>query len=138
MWKILILIFIWLGFSGCVHTKYIEVPTESTHTSINYMNTIDSTYIKDSVYVHDSIFIKEKGDTIFQFKFRDKVQYLYLDRIKIDTFTLYKEDTVTITKPIMVEQRVEVNVLQWWQKTLMGIGILSILVLAIFIYLKMK
>ena len=116
MWKILLLIFIWLGFSGCVHTKYIEVPTESTHTSINYMNTIDSTYIKDSVYVHDSIFIKEKGDTIFQFKFRDKVQYLYLDRIKIDTFTLYKEDTVTITKPIMVEQRVEVNVLQWWQR----------------------
>lgn len=138
MERLLILIFIWLSLSGCTHTKYIEVPIESTHTSINYKNTIDSTYVKDSIYVYDSIFIKEKGDTIFQFKFRDRVQYLYLDKIKVDTFTLHKEDTVTITKPVIVEQRVEVNVLYWWQKILMGIGILSIIVLAIFIYLKMK
>ena len=136
MYKVLIILM--LICCSCSNTKYVEVPIEKISSVQNYKSLIDSTFIKDSIWIHDSVYIKEKGDTIFQYSYRDKIQYLYLDKVKRDTIDFIKIDTVTITKPVIQEKTVEVNTLYWWQKVLMGMGILSIIIGAIIIYLKFK
>lgn len=124
--------------SSCSTASSLEGSTVSTSNNIHYINTLDSTFIKDSIWVRDSIYIKEKGDTIFQYSYRDRIQYLYLDKVKRDTINFTKIDTVTITKPVIQEKTVEVNTLYWWQKLLMGTGILSVIIGTIIIYLKFK
>lgn len=134
----LILIIIWICLSSCIHTKYVEVPIESSHVEYKYLNAKDSTLIKDSVYIHDSIYIKEKGDTIFQFSYRDKIKYLYSNNIKTDTISIFIKDTVTTITPVIEEKRVEVNIIYWWQKILMGLGLASVFYAAIMLYLKIR
>lgn len=121
---------------SCANTKYVEVPVTHSNTTNTYRAMQDSTFIKDSIWVHDSVYIKEKGDTVFQFRYRDRIQYLYIDKVKIDTNLVYICDT--LTKSVIVEKQVEVNILQWWQKALIWVGILSVGIAAIFIYLKMR
>lgn len=124
--------------NSCSTASSLGGSVTSTDTNIHYISTLDSTFIKDSVWIHDSIYIKEKGDTVFQYSYRDRIQYLYLDKVKRDTINFTKIDTVTITKPVIQEKTVEVTTLYWWQKLLMGMGIFSIVIGAIIIYLKFK
>lgn len=134
----IIILNILVVLSSCSSVSSLEKFVTSTSNNNHYINTLDSIFIKDSVWIHDSIYIKEKGDTIFQYSYRDKIQYLYLDKVKRDTINFTRIDTATITKPVIQEKTVEVNTLYWWQKLLMGMGILSIIIGAIIIYLKFK
>lgn len=136
MYKLILMLLLFC--CSCANTKYVEVPVEKISNVQDYKSLIDSTFVKDSVWIHDSVYIKEKGDTIFQYSYRDKIQYLYLDKVKRDTINFTKIDTVTITKPVIQEKTVEVNTLYWWQKLLMGIGTLSVIIGAIIIYLKFR
>lgn len=51
----------------------------------------------DTVYVHDSVFIREAGDSVYVFKYRDR--YRYRDRAVHDTIN--RTDTVTKTQTIV-------------------------------------
>lgn len=104
-----------IGLVGCKTVKEtVEVPV----------------YIHDTTQtvreLHDSIYIDrwhteyQKGDTIY---ITDEVTKT-VTKIKIDTAYKYVEKPVTISKTETVEVK---KPLTWWQKTLMGIGVVGLI-----------
>ena len=87
-------------------------------------------YIHDTTQtvreLHDSIYIDrwhteyQKGDTIY---ITDEVTKT-VTKIKIDTAYKYVEKPVTISKTETVEVE---KPLTWWQKTLMGMGVVGLM-----------
>ena len=106
---------------SCTTTKY--VPVIENHTDTLWQNHI----MRDSIYLHDSTFIHDKGDTVWVEKWHTK----YRDRQVHDT--IYKSRTDSVPVPYPVEKLVD-KPLAWWQKTLMYVGWLSILILCIWIW----
>lgn len=117
-----ILLLVIILFASSCKVKEVFVTVPEIHTE--YKNKIQ----KDSIYLKDSIYIHQKGDTIYSEKFSTK----YVLKHKTDT--VLKNDTVI--KPVIKIETKKVNVLHWWQKTLIWIGILSIIAIFIFIYKK--
>ena len=120
--KGIILILLLCFTLACTTTKIVEVPVETTKTE--YLHTIQY----DSIYIRDSIDRYTKGDTVFIFK--QNTQYKY--KTKIDT--IIQRDSIPV--PITVETIKEVNVLTWYQKVLMYLGVGLLLYLIILILKK--
>lgn len=133
--KKLLLIFL-LFCLGCSSPKYIEIPIETVRTEYIYRLDKDSTSKLDSTYVHDSIYIKEKGDTVFQYKERTKYKIEYQDKIINKVDTILKVDS--IEKPIIIKEEVDVNKLHWWQKGLMYSGLALLIGIIFKLYIKTK
>lgn len=130
---LLIILFFCLG---CSSPRYIEVPVETVRTEYIYKLDKDSTSKLDSIYVRDSIFIKEKGDTIFQYKEKTKYKIEYKDKIVNKTDTILKIDS--IEKPVIIKEEVEINKIYWWQKVLMYSGLAFLIGIIIKLYNKIK
>ena len=118
---ILFLAIILLATSCKVKEVFVQVP--EIHTE--YKTKIQ----KDSIYLKDSVFIHQKGDTIYSEKFR--IKYV----LKQVSDTLLKTDTVT--KLITNTEIKEINVLTWWQKSLIWIGVASIIIFLIIVNKKL-
>ena len=106
--KMLLTMFFTLFLSlmvSCTHIKY--VPVESVKTDSIYINKVEV----DSIYMQDSVYIKEKGDTIYMYK------YKYLNRYKLLTDTMYVNRTDTIYNVVEVEKK-----LTKWQQTKQELG----------------
>ena len=110
----IILIFTLL-LSGCKTTEYIKVPVETVRTEYKVQ--------KDSIYLHDSInvYTETKGDTVYITKLKYKIKETF------KTDTVLKRDSIPVI--VEVEKIVEVNKLHSWQKNLMWIGGVGLLVL---------
>lgn len=93
------------------HVRYF--PVEST--KIEYRDN----YTRDSIVSYDSIIIREKLDSVII----ERYKYLYRDKIVRDS--VFKTDTIRVPYPVEVIK--EVNVLKWWQKWLVIIGVFSII-----------
>ncbi|MBE6294584.1 MAG: hypothetical protein IJA04_08730 [Bacteroidaceae bacterium] len=65
----------------------------------NIKSTFASNMLKDSIFLHDSIFVKETADTVFLTRYR----VMYRDRVKTDT--LWRCDTVTAVREVLVERK---------------------------------
>ena len=104
-----------LLFSGCKTVEYVKVPVETI--KIEYRTQ------KDSIYLHDSInvYTEAKGDTVYITKVKYKVKEAFR------TDTILKRDSIPVI--VEVEKVVEVNKLHSWQKSLMWIGGVGLLVL---------
>lgn len=104
-----------LLLSGCKTTEYIKVPVETIRTEYKVQ--------KDSIYLHDSInvYTETKGDTVYITKLKYKIKETF------KTDTILKRDSIPVI--VEVEKMVEVNKLHSWQKTLMWIGGVGLLVL---------
>ena len=104
-----------LLLSGCKTTEYIKVPVETIRTEYKVQ--------KDSIYLHDSInvYTETKGDTVYITKLKYKIKETF------KTDTILKRDSIPVI--VEVEKVVEVNKLHSWQKTLMWIGGVGLLVL---------
>ena len=111
--------------AGCKQTEYVTV--EKVRTDTTYITKLQ----RDSVWLHDSIMVSEKGDTIRIEKWHTK----YVERIRHDT--LYQATHDTIPQPYPVTQYVE-KPLSKIQKAFIGIGILSLMVVIIFVVWKLK
>lgn len=78
----------------------------------------------DSVYVKDSIFIKEKGDTVYIEKWRER--WRYKTDIQIDTFMHEVHDTTTVE--VLVEKKLtpmqEVKQKSFWWLVLCVVALL--------------
>lgn len=105
-------------------TKIIEVPVEVIKKEYIHNTTIDS------IYIRDSIDRWQNGDTLYITKWHTKYQYVN----KVDTIV----KTDSIPKIVTVEKEVEVNHLYWWQKVLMLLGSIMILLSAVLITYKVK
>lgn len=125
MKKIIFIILSIIIITSCkTTTKVIEVPVEVVKKEY-----ITNTKI-DSVYIRDSVDRWQKGDTLYITKWHTK--YKYLTRVD----TIVKTDS--IPKVIHIEKEVEVNHIYWWQHTLMWLGGIMTLLLAIIITLKLR
>ena len=114
-----------LMLSACrTTTRIVEVPVEVIKKEYIYDTKIDSVYIRDSVDRW------QKGDTLYITKWHTKFKYIN----KVDT--LIKTDS--IPKIVLVEKEVEVNHIYWYQKLLMWLGGITIVLLIIVITYKVK
>ena len=113
-----------LLLSGCKTTEYIKVPVETIRTEYKVQ--------KDSIYLHDSInvYTETKGDTVYITKLKYKIKETF------KTDTVLKRDSIPVI--VEVEKVVEVNKLHSWQKTLIWVGGVGLLVLLGFVLNKFK
>lgn len=106
--------------------KTVEVPVEVIKKEYIHDVKIDSVVIRDSIdrYL--------KGDTFFVYKLQIKFKYIN------NTDTIMRIDTIPkiITTTTIKEKKV--NHLYWWQKILMGVGGITLLVFASKIIMNIK
>ena len=131
---VLILLFILLCCSctkRVYETQYVEQP-------VYLHDTLRSTiYSHDTTIVNDSVFFAINGDTIV------RERYNTIERIKVahDTIMRFVEKPVEVVREKNVEKHVEVNRIYWWQKLLMwmgGIGLVVIFIILIKIVVNKK
>lgn len=135
-------------FTSCktthdVQTEYVD---RYVHDSI-YIERVD-TLVKvdvrrDSVLLHDSVYVSvfQRADTIYKtrevFKYRDRVQIKHdtVYDVKIDVQYKERIDTAYINKEVVKTEYVK-KPLSWLQKSLVGLGVISIVICLILIYRK--
>lgn len=128
MKKLVLIVIAILLFSACrTITKTIEVPVEIP-VEVVKKEYIHDTKI-DSIYIRDSIDRWQKGDTLYITKWHTKFKYIN----KVDT--IVKTDSIPKIVPVVKE--VEVNHIYWWQKSLMYIGVLVVIILLSIIGFKL-
>ncbi len=116
-----------LMLSACkTTTKIVEVPVEVVKKEYIHDTKLDS------VYIRDSIDRWQKGDTLLITKYYTK--YKYLSRID----TILKVDTIPKIVSTTIEKKVEVNHIYWYQKLLMWLGGITMIILIIVITYSMK
>lgn len=116
-----------LMLSACkTTTKIVEVPVEVVKKEYIHDTKLDS------VHIRDSIDRWQKGDTLLITKYYTK--YKYLSRID----TILKVDTIPKIVSTTIEKKVEVNHIYWYQKLLMWLGGITMIILIIVITYSMK
>ena len=131
MKKLVFIVIAILLFSACrTITKTIEVPVEIPVEVVKKEYIYDTKI--DSVYIRDSIDRWQKGDTLFITKYSTK--YKYLNRVD----TILKVDTIPKIISTTIEKKVEVNHIYWYQKTLMWLGGIAVILLIVVITYKVK
>lgn len=93
------------AFVGCSSTQY--VPVADVHTDSSYFSRIR----QDSIFIRDSVYVKEKGDTVFQWKYK----YVYKVVTERDTAFIERADTVYVPYPVETK-------LTWWQQKKQDLG----------------
>ena len=122
--KNLLIVLCVLLFLSCTTTRTIEVPVETIKKEYIHDVKIDSRIIKDSIdrwYRNDTTYI-----------YKERVSFKYKTRLD----TIIKTDT--IPKILSIEKEVKVNSIYWYQKLLMWIGSLSLILLILYLYRKFK
>ena len=104
-------------------TQYVEQP-------VYLHDTLRSTiYSHDTTIVKDSVFFSINGDTIL------RERYNTIERIKVahDTIMRFVEKPVEVVSTKQVCKQVEVNRIYWWQKLLMWMGGIGVVVVGIMV-----
>ena len=104
-------------------TQYVDQPVYLHDTLRSTIYSHDTTIVKDSVY------LSIKGDTIVREK------YNTIERIKVahDTIMRFVDKPVEVVSTKQVCKQVEVNRIYWWQKALMWIGGIGLVVVGIMV-----
>lgn len=122
--KNLLIVLCALLLLSCSSTRTIEVPVETIKKEYIYDTKIDSIIIRDSIdrwYRNDTVYI-----------YKERVRFKYKTRLD----TIIRTDT--IPKILTVEKEVKINNIYWYQKLLMWIGSLSLILLISYLYRKFK
>lgn len=121
LWGIMACILISL-LAGCKSVQY--VPLETVKTDSVYIDR----YQHDSIYQRDSVYVNRwtDGDTVYQ----DKIvyKYVYRDKVKYDTVSVLRSDTVRVPYP--VERR-----LTKWEQVRLNVGgwVIALVVITILV-----
>ena len=102
-------------------TQYVEQPVYLHDTLRSTIYSHDTTIVKDSVY------FAIKGDTIFKERYNTKWQI----KVAHDTVMRFVEKPVEVVRENNVEKQVEVNRIYWWQKLLMWMGGIGVVIIGI-------
>ena len=104
-------------------TQYIEQPVYLHDTLRSTIYSHDTTLVKDSVY------FAIKGDTII----RERYNTIDLIKVAHDTIMRFVEKPVEVVSTKQVCKQVEVNRIYWWQKLLMWMGGIGVVVVGIMV-----
>lgn len=108
----------------CTGCKSVETVVVKEH----HTDTLKITkHQRDSVWLHDSIRVTEKGDTVRIEKWHTK----YIEKMVHDT--LYQSKRDSIPYPVEVTKEVAAP-LKWWQKTMMYLGVLTIIIFFVWVW----
>ena len=111
----------------CACTKKVY-QTEYVETPVYFHDTLRTTiFSHDTTIVKDSVYFAVKGDTIFKERYNTKLQI----KVAHDTVMRYVEKPIEVVREKQVEKQVEVNRIYWWQKVLMWIGGIGVVVIGI-------
>lgn len=115
LWSILL--------SSCGNIRYVPVETVRTDSVYN------TVYRRDSIYMRDSVYILDKGDTVYQFRYK----YLFMDKVKHDTLYIEKTDSVRVPYPV------EKELTRWqsFKQEAGGFAIATIVVVLLIVFGKM-
>lgn len=121
-------------FCSCRPTKEVQVERVEVPVVVTQEHTIESVkidHIRDTLIQRDSIYHYIKGDTTIIERWHHTQGQSIITRV--DTLHIYDSVPypVTTTQIKEVTKVEEVNVLRLWQKLLMGIGGISLVVLAL-------
>lgn len=119
-----------VGCQSCTTTKYIPVESVVTRTDTIYTAKLRI----DTIMERDSVVVYQKGDTIYQTKYIEKLRV----RERVDTLYQVVADSVKVVVPYPVERE-----LTWWERTKMdfggmALGLMSVLVCAVIVWLIIK
>lgn len=103
------LLMIVASLSSCQSIKY--VPVESVRYDSIYRTLVQ----RDSVYLQDSVFVRERGDTVYQYRYR----YLFRDKVRHDTVYVAQIDSIRVPYPVE-------KGLTRWQKMKQEVGGIAI------------
>lgn len=107
------------ALAGC-STQYVPVETVRT----------DSIFIarlqRDSIFIRDSVYTKEKGDTVFKYKFK----IVYKQVLQRDTMLTVRRDSIPI--PIPVEKK-----RTWWEQTKIDVGGYAVTIIVIYVLCRL-
>lgn len=115
---------------SCTTTQYIPVESTITRTDTIYTAKLRV----DTIMERDSVIIFQRGDTVFQTKYIEKLRV----RERIDTLYQAVVDSVRVAVPYPVERK-----LTWWERAKMdlggvALGLMSVLVCAVIVWLIIK
>lgn len=128
---LILLLLLCLASCRTQRQRVVEKVTVERSDSLRYLTSrIDSlirmTQIRDSIHERDSVTVMIKGDTVmidrWHTVYREKSNSDALREKEIVHDTVYQTHTEYIDRVVEKETLKEVNVLRWWQKTLMWIG----------------
>lgn len=116
MKKLIYVIFLFALFS-CGSTKYIDVPVEV----VKIQKEIEYRQLRDSIYLKDSVVVDRGRDTIRITEWHTE----YHDRLQVDTLVV----TDSISYPVYIKETevVKEHFLYWWEKLLIGTGLITLL-----------
>jgi hypothetical protein len=129
--KNILLVIVFIILVSCSSTsKVTEVPItiEQQHTEYIKGELKDTISFRDSVYITDSIYIEEKGDTLYCYKTRVEYKYKTQYKYSIKKDTLCIRDSIPYPVTITEYKEVTTNVLYWYQKLLIYLGIGTIII----------
>lgn len=127
MKRVIILLFVLYTLISCATTRrVVEVPVEVVKKEYIYDTKIDSIYIKDSI--DRSV----RNDTVYLYKEHTVYKYLYR------TDTILRVDSIPKIITVETIKEVKTNYLRWYQKTLIWIGIISLLIIIGYLLVKLK
>ena len=109
-----------------------EVPVETVKTE--YVSSV----IRDTVYEKEILNRWQEGDTVYIYKEVNTSKSANKSDTILVTDTIPKLIKVEVPKVVNQEVIKEVNKITWWQKTLMWIGAIMILVTSGFVIYKIK
>ena len=142
MRKFWLFILIIIAFTSCRTVKYIDrtvvdstkIEVPITNTKIEYRDR----FLYDSIYVHDSIFTLIKDDTVYISKNKETNRLVSkTDTIaKTDTIKIPVEITKTVTKTEI--QVKKTNILYWWQRVFMYLGLIMFISGIVILIIKNK
>lgn len=115
---------------SCTTTKYVPVESVVTRTDTIYTAKLRV----DTIMERDSVIIFQRGDTVFQTKYIEKLRV----RERVDTLYQAVVDSVKVVVPYPVERK-----LTWWERAKMdfggvALGLMSVLVCAVIVWLIIK
>lgn len=114
---------------SCKTKEYVTVP-------VHHTDTLRLTqHHRDSIYLHDSTFVREfvQGDTVRIIT--EMWHTKYRDRLKTDTLYRSRTDSVPVPYPVVKEVKKPLN---FFEKSMMGTGIASIVGLIFYIFILFK
>lgn len=137
LWLLWIVLMILVAVAATSCSKKVYIPVETINEKIVFKtDTLRQMTVRyDSIYLRDSVALIMRNDTVFLTKYKDQVKYLYrtdtIHHTSTDSINVYIEKPV----PYEVEKIVYVDKpLKWWQKTLMWMGVLVLILIGYLIY----
>lgn len=120
--------------ASCKPQKELQIERVEVPVVVTQEHTIESVkidHVRDTLIQRDSIYHYIKGDTTIIERWHHTQGQSIITRV--DTLHVYDSVPypVTTTQIKEVTKVEEVNVLRWWQKLLMGIGGISLVVLGL-------